>query len=123
MAQIGVNINGRNYRMACDDGQEEHLTGLAEKFDGYIANLKGSFGEIGDMRLTVMAGIMVTDELVGLQQRIRGLEAEIESLRESRTAAFDSVEVNRRDMVEAVENAAGRIEALAGALNKSVHEQ
>ena len=123
MAQIGVTINGRQYRMACDDGQEQHLTGLAERFDGYIDTLKKSFGEIGDMRLTVMAGIMVTDELVELQRRMRGLEAEIASLRESRDAAFDRVEASRKDMVTVVEAAASRIEELTAALNRSVQKR
>ena len=31
MAQVSVSINGRQYRMACDDGQEEHLTRLADE--------------------------------------------------------------------------------------------
>ena len=33
MAQVNVTISGKTYRMACDDGQEEHLTGLAERLD------------------------------------------------------------------------------------------
>ena len=63
MAQVTVTIDGKAYRMACDEGQEEHLIGLAQRFDRYVSHLKDSFGEIGDQRLTVMAGIMVMDEL------------------------------------------------------------
>ena len=58
MAQVTVLINGKNYRMACEDGQEEHLQGLARNFDANIRQLHASFGEIGDQRLTVMAGVM-----------------------------------------------------------------
>ena len=63
MPQVTVTIDGKQYRMACDEGQEEHLIGLAQSFDRYVAHLKESFGEIGDQRLTVMAGIRVMDEL------------------------------------------------------------
>ena len=63
MAQVTVNIDGKAYRMACEEGQEDHLLDLAARFDSYISNLRGSFGEIGDLRLTVMAGIMIMDEL------------------------------------------------------------
>ena len=69
MASVNVTINGKNYRMACEEGQEAHLISLAEKLDSYVGQLKGSFGEIGDQRLTVMAGVMVTDELVEMQKK------------------------------------------------------
>ncbi len=63
MAQVTVMIDGKAYRMACEAGQEEHLTDLATRFDRYVGHLKSQFGEIGDLRLTVMSGIMVMDEL------------------------------------------------------------
>jgi cell division protein ZapA len=71
MAQVTVSIDGKQYRMACDEGQEEHLIDLAERFDRYVSHLKDSFGEIGDQRLTVMAGIMVMDELSGCRSASR----------------------------------------------------
>ena len=83
MATVTVTIDGKAYRMACDEGQEQHLTGLAERFDRYVTHLKSSFGEIGDQRLTVMAGIMVMDELTELQKRMKGLENEAETLRKA----------------------------------------
>ena len=76
MAQVSVTIDGKTYRMACDEGQEEHLIDLAGRFDRYVGHLKGSFGEIGDHRLAVMAGIMVMDEFSELEKRVKGLESE-----------------------------------------------
>lgn len=84
MAQVTVTIDGKAYRMACEEGQEEHLTDLATRFDRYVMHLKGQFGEIGDLRLTVMAGIMIMDEVSELTRRVSGLEAELESLRSNR---------------------------------------
>ena len=40
MAQVTVTIDGKSYRMACDEGQEEHLTDLAGRCDLYVAHLK-----------------------------------------------------------------------------------
>jgi len=57
MAQVSVSINGRQFRMACEDGQEDHLTNLARELDGRIERLRTKFGEIGDTRLTVMAAL------------------------------------------------------------------
>src|ERR1044072_6865976 len=88
MAQVTVSIDGKQYRMACDPGQEEHLMDLAQRFDRYVLHLKDSFGEIGDQRLTVMAGIMVMDELTELQKRVKGFESEIGTLRKTRDDAL-----------------------------------
>src|SRR2546430_17057155 len=80
MGQVSVTINGRLYRMACDDGQENHLARLAYELDQRIARLRNDFGEIGDMRLTVMAALIVADELTGQGQRMRRLEEDLVAL-------------------------------------------
>ncbi|TBW35921.1 cell division protein ZapA [Siculibacillus lacustris] len=116
MSQVSVTINGRVYRMACEDGQEAHLQGLAQKLDDLIHTLRGSFGEIGDQRLTVMAAVMTMDEQDELQRKIRSLEAENRSLRETGAAAVERREALEAEMVQRVDEAARRIEALAGVL-------
>ncbi|MDS7595147.1 cell division protein ZapA [Agrobacterium tumefaciens] len=84
MAQVTVMIDGKAYRMACEAGQEQHLTDLATRFDQYVGHLKGQFGEIGDLRLTVMAGIMVMDELSELNRKLEKLESQVASLTQNR---------------------------------------
>lgn len=116
MATVTVTIDGKAYRMACDEGQEEHLSGLAERFDRYVTHLKNSFGEIGDQRITVMAGIMVMDELSELQKRMQGLENEADALRRSRDEALSRADKSEEALAQAVANAAERLGALAGRL-------
>jgi len=113
MAQVTVTIDGKSYRMACDEGQEDHLVGLAERFDRYVVHLKGAFGEIGDQRLTVMAGIMVMDELAELQKRIKGLESEMASLRKTRDDALVKADHSDTAVTGSLVAAAERLEALA----------
>lgn len=120
MAQVSVTINGRVYRMACDDGQEDHLTRLARELDARIARLRDSFGEIGDTRLTVMAALMVADELAESKRSVKSVEQEIESFKEARAVLGDRFEANERVVAEAIENAAERIEQLAHSLNSRV---
>jgi cell division protein ZapA len=84
MAQVTVTIDGKAYRMACEEGQEPHLEGLAQNFDRYVGHLKSQFGEIGDLRLTVMAAIMVMDELSEANRKAAALEDELDGLRKSR---------------------------------------
>ena len=77
MPEVSVEINGRKFRMACEDGQEDHLISLAERFNGHVEQFKGSFGEIGDNRLTVMAGIAVLDELAEAERKIAQLKEQV----------------------------------------------
>jgi cell division protein ZapA len=113
MAHVTVTINGRAYRMACDEGQEDHLTGLSDRFNTYISRLKGAFGEIGDQRLTVMAGIMILDEIHEMEKQIRSLEADIVTLKASRDEALAQLEENSHEMADSLSDAAERIEDIA----------
>jgi cell division protein ZapA len=113
MAQVTVTIDGKAYRMACDEGQEEHLMSLAQRFDRYVSHLKDSFGEIGDQRLTVMAGIMVMDELSELQKRVMGMESEVVTLRKTRDDALTKADKNDAALTGALGGLAQRMEALA----------
>ncbi|QDG75729.1 cell division protein ZapA [Labrenzia sp. PHM005] len=120
MAQISVTINGKSFRMACDDGEEQRLEGLAARFDGWIGELKSAFGEIGDQRLTVMAGIMATDQLSELERKVTRLEQELAAAKDQEAAAVNNMSQHEEDLSRAVNTAAARIESLAEGLNKSL---
>ncbi|MTI44975.1 cell division protein ZapA [Roseibium hamelinense] len=120
MAQISVTINGRSFRMACDDGEEERLEGLAERFDGWISELRGAFGEIGDQRLTVMAGIMATDQLSELEKKVERLEAELETAQSQRLEALEYSAVQEAEVAGAINDIASQIEGLANGLSASI---
>ncbi len=70
MAQVNLTVNGRVYRMACEDGEEDHVAELGQRFDAAINELRGVLGEIGDQRLMVMAGILMTDRLGDTEERL-----------------------------------------------------
>ena len=74
MPHVNVTIAGKSYRMACGPGEEEHLSALAKSFDDRITEMRGAFGEIGDMRLHVMASLTLADELHEARRRIADLE-------------------------------------------------
>ena len=81
LGQVTVTIAEKVYRIACDDGQEEHLRNLASDVDAKIEEMRKSFGEIGDNRLTVMAAITFVDERQELRSRLARLESEVAELR------------------------------------------
>lgn len=120
MNHINVTINGRQYRMACEDGQEQRLMSLADNFEARIVELRGKFGEIGDARLTVMAALMVADELLDAGERIRALQAEVNSLGDVRVAAAERNRATQYAVSAALNAAAERIEKTTQVLNRTV---
>lgn len=121
MAQVNVTINGRQYRMGCEDGQEEHVMTLAQEIDDRIEQLRGAHGEIGDQRLTVMAALTVADELAESAQRIRRLEEEIAGLQDARVISADRAQQAQAAVVSALNTAAERIEEITRQINQSVN--
>ena len=120
MSHINVTINGRQYRMACEEGQEVRLLKLAESLETRIQSLRGKFGEIGDARLTVMAALTICDELVDAGNRIRTMEQELTELRDFRNAAVERARMTQTAVVKALNSAAERIEKSAQVLNRTV---
>ncbi|MEZ2147472.1 cell division protein ZapA [Bradyrhizobium sp. DN5] len=120
MSHINVTINGRQYRMACEEGQEVRLLKLAESLETRIQSLRGKFGEIGDARLTVMAALTVCDELVDIGNRVRSLEQELTELRDFRNAAVERARMTQTAVVNALNAAAERIEKSTQVLNRTV---
>lgn len=120
MSHINVTINGRQYRMACEEGQEVRLLKLAESLETRIQSLRGKFGEIGDARLTVMAALTVCDELVDVGNRVRTLEQELTELRDFRNAAVERARMTQTAVVNALNAAAERIEKSTQVLNRTV---
>jgi len=120
MSEVTVTINARQYRMACENGQEDHLLALSQDLDQRIAQLRTSFGEVGDTRLTVMASLTVADELAEAGKRIRALEEELAGLKEARGMASDRTQATQAALVMAFNTAAARIEGLTKKLNQTV---
>ena len=120
MNHINVTINGRQYRMACEEGQEIRLLKLAESREQRIETLRGKFGEIGDARLTVMAALTVCDELLDANARLRAMEEELASLRDVRTAAVDRAKATQAVVANALNAAAERIERTTQVLNRTI---
>jgi cell division protein ZapA len=117
--EVNVEINGRKYRMACEEGQQGHLIGLAERFDAHVEQLKGAVGEIGDTRLTVMAGIAVLDELSEAERRIAALEAQVAELTEAGQEIAEELETTEVQFARKLEAAAKALEGVAETLDQT----
>lgn len=119
MPEVNVEINGRKFRMACEEGQEEHLLGLAQRFNTTVEGFKGSFGEIGDNRLTVMAGIAVLDELVEAERQLAKARQDMEKLQEASDAIIAQSRAREDQFAKRMSETARKIEAVATVIDET----
>jgi len=108
MAQVTVTINGRSYEIGCDDGQEEHVRGLAQYLDGRVGELVSGMGQVGDARLLVMASLLIADELVEAVREIEALKARTEAETEEQVMERESAGINA--LSTRLEDLAARLE-------------
>lgn len=113
MGQVTVSINERSYSVACGDGEEGHVRELAGYIAKQVASLAQEVGQVGDARLLLMAGLIITDELSEALQKIKMLESEIESLSNARSLATERNRDSENALAEVLEGAARRIEDLS----------
>jgi cell division protein ZapA len=119
MPEVTVEINDRKYRMACEEGQEAHVMALAERFNKHVDQFKDGFGEVGDNRLTVMAGIAVMDELAEAERKIAALKQDIVALTQAGNEMSAESEDLERRFAKRLNEMARKVEAIATAIDET----
>ncbi len=116
MGQVTVTLNGRTYRLTCGDGEEARLEILAAHLKTKVDTLAIEFGQIGEERLLLMAGLLVTDELFDARERSTAVgKVEPVGLK-APTAGQSSTEVNSaRSQIEEHQPLASRASVPASA--------
>lgn len=109
MAHVSIQVNGRKYDIGCDDGEEEHVRGLALELDRRVGQLAASVGQVGDARLLILTGLLLADELADC----RSVDPPVEVPPPS-PAAQASPET---DLSSELKRLASRIEACAARLS------
>ena len=107
MAQVDVTINDRSYRIACDDGQDGHLTELADYVDSRVQELVSAVGQVGDARLLVMASLLIADELSETLTALHGKDTP----QEDNSPTMEHVAQTMEKLAERIERIAARLEA------------
>ncbi|MDP6473649.1 MAG: cell division protein ZapA [Alphaproteobacteria bacterium] len=114
MAQLSVTINGRDYPIVCDDGQEEHVTRLAAYIDKRAGEIASTVGQVGEGRLLVMTSLLVADELSEAYDEMERLQIAAKNSEEAiRNETRESLEARVAPVVESL---ATRIENIAAGL-------
>jgi cell division protein ZapA len=123
MAHVTVTINAKNYNLACDDGEEGHLTELAREIDRRVAQLKNDLKQGDETRLLLMAGLTVADDLVLANERIQELEEDLAGLKNEflgpespHATARANASADEEKLANLLESAARRMEDIAARL-------
>jgi cell division protein ZapA len=72
MAQVTVKVNGYAYTVGCEDGQEAHLQAMATQVDSRVESIKGLGGNSGEVRLLLLAALLMADEIHDLRAELDG---------------------------------------------------
>jgi len=75
MAQVTVRVGGYSHPVACQDGQERHLTNMAAEVDKRIGALKAMGMQFGETRMLLLAALQLADEASDLQAENEALKA------------------------------------------------
>ena len=105
MSNVVLPIGGRNYTVACADGEEAHVIDLARDIDERMAAIPGLGGQ-SDPRAFLYVALLLADEVHRLKQTAQ-TPAVAEDGGSSDSAAAE---------IAAAEALADRLEALAGTL-------
>lgn len=113
MGQVNVNVNGRDYVIGCEDGEEAHLIELGRFIDRRVADIIRAVGHTGDAKLMLMASLMVSDELSSALHRIERLEAELAQLSDQQAHVQERIAQAEAAAASAIETAAKRVARVA----------
>lgn len=74
MVNVNVNFNGRDYLLACEEGQEEDLQKLTDELGKKFNQLKKDLGNLGEGKLLLITAIQIIDELYTLKTSLEKLK-------------------------------------------------
>ena len=123
MGQVVVTVNGRPYTMQCHDGEEDHLAELAQLLDTEVNQIRQSVGQVGDIRLLLMAGLIIADRLSDALKRIEDLQEQIRGIKQHRVEDVAADRALEDKVSERLIAAATRLEQLAREQDVATVEQ
>lgn len=71
MPELTISIGGRDFQVACKEGEEHYLTSAAAMLDAEAQALKEALGRLPETRMLLMAGLMLADKTASLEDELR----------------------------------------------------
>lgn len=115
MSKVTISLNGRPFTIGCEEGQQAYLKELAGHLDTHVRDLAEKVGQIGELRLLLMASLIVADEMRDAQGRAEALESQLLDAKGLTSQAEAKRRTDRARAADILIRAATRLEALAEA--------
>ncbi len=142
MANVSIKFNGKEFLLACDEGQEEHLEELLIQINQKFNNLKNDLGNLGENKLLLITAVKVMDEyyetkkkveqkkneLIELSSKFKELksliyeyknkkEQEIDELNNNHYKLKNEIEINQKNYEKLIDEAANEISSFVEKAN------
>lgn len=126
MPEVKIEIGGRTFDVACQEGEEAYLHAAARMLDDEAQVLSDQVGRMPEARMLLMAGLLLADKTASVEDKLAETkaalserEAELEQLR-ANPAEPERVEVPvvPQHVSETLADLAAQAEALAAAVEE-----
>lgn len=120
MPQVEIQIGGRSFEVACQDGEEPFLRAAAQMLDTEATALSEQIGRVPESRMLLMSGLMLADKTAALEEKLRDAENRLRALEERPQPEPARVEVPvvPREVIESLAELAAQAEALADTVDE-----
>lgn len=127
MPEVIVDIGGRTFEVACQEGEQHYLQSAAKMLDDEAQVLAAQIGRIPENRMLLMAGLMLADKTAGVEDRLAEMQSkmdematELDRLRNAPAPKPERIEVPviPASVSDSMAEIAARTEALAAAIEE-----
>ncbi|MBT0956461.1 cell division protein ZapA [Alphaproteobacteria bacterium KMM 3653] len=80
MPEVDISIGGREFQVACQEGEDHFLKSAAALLDREATSLVAQIGRLPEGRMLLMAGLMLADRTAAYEERAKAAESKIEGL-------------------------------------------
>ncbi len=80
MANVSIKFNNKEFLLACEDGQEEHLEELLIQINKKFNNLKNDLGNLGENKLLLITAVKIMDEYYETKKKVDKKKEELNDL-------------------------------------------
>ena len=115
MPEVRITIGGRQFEVACQEGEEPFLIAAAKMLDSEAASLSSQIGRVPEARMLLMAGLLLADKTAALEDKLRETEAKLALAASQPAVQPERIEVPTipREVVENFADLTAQAEALA----------
>ena len=118
MANVSIKFNNKEFLLACEDGQEDHLEELSIYLNEKFNSLKTSLGNIGENKLLLITSIKIMDEyfetkkkvdqkkeeLNDLSKKFKELKSLIYDYRETKESEIEKLNLDHENLKQEIED-------------------